>query len=287
MGGPMAAPVPRLARAAFFFATYGVLAALSLWFAYELRFSAYGETSPAEQESFRAFLFDQRPLALLWIVPLKVVLLGLAGQFRGVFYYFRLPDALRLGLALLAATVLVLTVMGMSFNIMTLGGIAAAVGLLIDDVIVMVEHIARRARARDMVLSAGVGAAAGIDAQLAHQRVGDRGQAVGFGRKGDGLRAQRHLQHRLRREGARRILRREPELDRRTVGGGGPRGRREGALVVRPRVRVVAERPAGDPQVHPREHLVGVRAAVVVLSGLVACSAAVRGDDKAPYTGAA
>ncbi|HEX2940727.1 MAG TPA: efflux RND transporter permease subunit, partial [Rhodopila sp.] len=37
--------------------------------------------------------------------------------------------------------------LGMSFNIMTLGGIAAAVGLLIDDVIVMVEHIARRAGA--------------------------------------------------------------------------------------------------------------------------------------------
>ncbi|RUN78599.1 efflux RND transporter permease subunit [Sphingomonas sp. TF3] len=47
----------------------------------------------------------------------------------------------------LAATVLVLSVLGMSFNIMTLGGIAAAVGLLIDDVIVMVEHIARRAGA--------------------------------------------------------------------------------------------------------------------------------------------
>jgi len=49
--------------------------------------------------------------------------------------------------ATLAATVLVLHVAGMSFNIMTLGGIAAAVGLLIDDVIVMVEHIARRAGA--------------------------------------------------------------------------------------------------------------------------------------------
>jgi multidrug efflux pump subunit AcrB len=49
--------------------------------------------------------------------------------------------------ATLAATVLVLSVLGMSFNIMTLGGIAAAVGLLIDDVIVMVEHIARRAGA--------------------------------------------------------------------------------------------------------------------------------------------
>ncbi|HZU88100.1 MAG TPA: efflux RND transporter permease subunit [Stellaceae bacterium] len=42
-------------------------------------------------------------------------------------------------------TVLLLLLLGMSFNIMTLGGIAAAIGLLIDDVIVMIEHIARRA----------------------------------------------------------------------------------------------------------------------------------------------
>jgi len=42
-------------------------------------------------------------------------------------------------------TVLLLFALGMTFNIMTLGGIAAAVGLLIDDVIVMIEHIARRA----------------------------------------------------------------------------------------------------------------------------------------------
>jgi hypothetical protein len=34
----MANPAPRLKRAAFFFAAYGLLAALSLWFAYELRF---------------------------------------------------------------------------------------------------------------------------------------------------------------------------------------------------------------------------------------------------------
>jgi multidrug efflux pump subunit AcrB len=49
--------------------------------------------------------------------------------------------------ATLASAVLVLSLLGLSFNIMTLGGIAAAVGLLIDDVIVMVEHIARRAGA--------------------------------------------------------------------------------------------------------------------------------------------
>ncbi|WP_298263610.1 efflux RND transporter permease subunit [Acidocella sp.] len=44
-------------------------------------------------------------------------------------------------------TVLLLSLFGMTFNIMTLGGIAAAIGLLIDDAIVMIEHIARRAGA--------------------------------------------------------------------------------------------------------------------------------------------
>ena len=52
--------------------------------------------------------------------------------------------------ATLAITVLLLSLLGLSFNIMTLGGIAAAVGLLIDDVIVMIEHIARRAGAPDV-----------------------------------------------------------------------------------------------------------------------------------------
>ncbi len=46
----------------------------------------------------------------------------------------------------LAATIVLLNLLGMSFNIMTLGGMAAAVGLIIDDVIVMVEHIIRRLR---------------------------------------------------------------------------------------------------------------------------------------------
>src|SRR5207302_9069342 len=48
--------------------------------------------------------------------------------------------------AVLAATILLLSVLKMSFNIMTLGGMAAAVGLIIDDAIVMVEHIVRRVR---------------------------------------------------------------------------------------------------------------------------------------------
>jgi CzcA family heavy metal efflux pump len=48
----------------------------------------------------------------------------------------------------LGATILLLAVMHLSFNIMTLGGMAAAVGLIIDDMVVMEEHIMRRLRER-------------------------------------------------------------------------------------------------------------------------------------------
>src|SRR5205085_1488842 len=43
--------------------------------------------------------------------------------------------------ATLAITFIVLRVLGQSFNLMTLGGLAAAVGLVIDDAIVVVENI--------------------------------------------------------------------------------------------------------------------------------------------------
>ena len=91
----MASPASRLPRTAIFFAAYGMLAALSLWFAYELRFVGADEPTTAEHLAFESYLNEQRPYALLWLVPLKVCLLAFWGQFRGVFYYFRLPDALR------------------------------------------------------------------------------------------------------------------------------------------------------------------------------------------------
>jgi CzcA family heavy metal efflux pump len=50
----------------------------------------------------------------------------------------------------LAITALLLYVLNQSFNIMTLGGMAAAVGLIIDDAIVMSEHIVRRLHSRDV-----------------------------------------------------------------------------------------------------------------------------------------
>jgi CzcA family heavy metal efflux pump len=57
--------------------------------------------------------------------------------------------------AVLATTILLLFVFKMSFNIMTLGGMAAAVGLIIDDAIVMVEHIIRRVRGQHAADSRG------------------------------------------------------------------------------------------------------------------------------------
>jgi CzcA family heavy metal efflux pump len=55
--------------------------------------------------------------------------------------------------SVLASTILLLDVLHMSFNIMTLGGMAAAVGLIVDDAIVMIEQIIRRLRQRSLDLA--------------------------------------------------------------------------------------------------------------------------------------
>jgi CzcA family heavy metal efflux pump len=62
--------------------------------------------------------------------------------------------------SVLAITTLLLHVLGMSFNMMTLGGMAAAVGLIIDDVIVMQEHIMRRLQGGSGDVSGRIGRAA-------------------------------------------------------------------------------------------------------------------------------
>jgi len=62
--------------------------------------------------------------------------------------------------SVLASTILLLNVLQMSFNIMTLGGMAAAVGLIVDDTIVMIEHIIRRLRQRSQDTALTIRAAA-------------------------------------------------------------------------------------------------------------------------------
>ncbi len=66
--------------------------------------------------------------------------------------------------AVIAGTVVVLDLTSQSFNIMTLGGMAAAIGLVIDDVVVLVEQIMRNLRpgldaeGRRRVIRSAVGA---------------------------------------------------------------------------------------------------------------------------------
>ena len=52
--------------------------------------------------------------------------------------------------SVLASACLLLLILGQSLNIMTLGGMAAAVGLIIDDAMVMIEHIVARIRAGEV-----------------------------------------------------------------------------------------------------------------------------------------
>jgi multidrug efflux pump subunit AcrB len=94
--------------------------------------------------------YDQSELVLQSAASVRdAVVIGLVLAGLVLFAFLRSLRAMLIAVivvpATLASTVLVLGLLGLSFNIMTLGGIAAAVGLLIDDVIVMVEHIMRRA----------------------------------------------------------------------------------------------------------------------------------------------
>ena len=89
-----------------------------------------------------------RDAVLIGLVLAGLVLLGFLRSWRITLI------ACAAVLATLAVSIIPLSLLGLGFNIMTLGGIAAAVGLLIDDVIVMLEHIARRARSPDDVLPA-------------------------------------------------------------------------------------------------------------------------------------
>ena len=95
--------------------------------------------------------YDQSQLVAHSAASLRdAVLIGTALAALVLLLFLRnLPVTLLAALvvpAVLASTCLLLQVLGQSFNIMTLGGMAAAVGLIIDDVIVMVEHIERRLR---------------------------------------------------------------------------------------------------------------------------------------------
>lgn len=95
--------------------------------------------------------YDQSDLIVASAMNVReALLIGLGLAIVVLFVFLRngkvtLIAAITVPMAL-SATTLVLYVTGQSFNIMTLGGMAAAVALIIDDAIVMIEHIMRRMR---------------------------------------------------------------------------------------------------------------------------------------------
>ncbi|WP_097461326.1 efflux RND transporter permease subunit [Mangrovitalea sediminis] len=95
--------------------------------------------------------YDQSQLIIASAGSVRdAILIGVALAALVLFVFLRSVRIMGIAIlvvpAVLAATILLLYVLGMSFNIMTLGGMAAAVGLIIDDAIVMIENIMRRVR---------------------------------------------------------------------------------------------------------------------------------------------
>jgi len=115
-----------------------------------LRLDEFMKTQPRSIQLYR--WYDQTQLVRSSISALgEAILIGLV--FAGVLIFGFLRNWRATLVAMIVVpmsvliTVLLMSTLGMTFNIMTLGGFAAAIGLLIDDVIVMIEHIARRAGA--------------------------------------------------------------------------------------------------------------------------------------------
>lgn len=114
--------------------------------------TTFGSHLPADVKV--ANWYDQSELIVSSAISVRdAVLIGVALAAVVLFVFLRNVKVTVITIlsvpGVLATTVLLLAVWGMSFNMMTLGGMAAAVGLVIDDTIVMVEHIIRRLRAGD------------------------------------------------------------------------------------------------------------------------------------------
>ena len=95
--------------------------------------------------------YDQSELVVASAASVRdAIMIGVVLAALTLFAFLRNWKITAIAVALvpvvMAATILLLDVFGMGFNIMTLGGMAAAVGLVIDDAIVMIEHIVRRMR---------------------------------------------------------------------------------------------------------------------------------------------
>jgi len=120
---------------------------LSLAKAVEARLNTFMKNQPKSIHLYK--WYDQTELVQSSISAVEeAILIGIFLAAMVVFGFLRNWRVTVVAMAIVPvsvlATVLLLSLFGLTFNIMTLGGIAAAIGILIDDAIVMIEQIARR-----------------------------------------------------------------------------------------------------------------------------------------------
>ena len=114
----------------------------------DVRFSLSYDQAALVTESFKSV---RDAIALGLALAVLVVLLFTGSLVSAIIAAIVVPCTL-------AITFVVMRTFGLSFNMMTLGGLAAGIGLFIDDAIVMIEGI-HRARAQGSATAEGVGAA--------------------------------------------------------------------------------------------------------------------------------
>jgi FlaA1/EpsC-like NDP-sugar epimerase len=99
-------------RLVLYFLVYAPIITLVFWLSYEIRFLSdtkiLSETTLINKENSRNFYLNyQRPYALMWIIPLKFIILGLGAHYRSVLRYFRLHDAMRVIYSLTIASIII------------------------------------------------------------------------------------------------------------------------------------------------------------------------------------
>jgi CzcA family heavy metal efflux pump len=114
----------------------------------DVRFSLSYDQAALVTESFQSV---RDAIVLGLVLAVLVVLLFTGSVMNAIIAAIVVPCTL-------AITFVVMKAFGLSFNMMTLGGLAAGIGLFIDDAIVMIEGI-HRARAQGIAADEGIPAA--------------------------------------------------------------------------------------------------------------------------------
>jgi FlaA1/EpsC-like NDP-sugar epimerase len=92
-----------LKRTTIYLFLYSLIIFSAFWLAYEIRFIGDMRNTG---ESTHDYLYIQRPHALIWVIPLKLIFLGFSSHYRNVIRYFRIQDALQIIYSLTLASII-------------------------------------------------------------------------------------------------------------------------------------------------------------------------------------